>query len=224
MRLLKSLFYFLFLSTPLVAEVRYCNDPLFKVVADDPQLAMRTCRVASDARRELAACSVTIDRRITIKIGKDIEETLMHCLGLYRCGKDEIELLGPTAMSVARDNGGAFELISDQAYWDSILVHELTHAAYDTVPCPFQTCVATSEYVSYAMQVRSLPTDERALFGQTVELRGKPNHDAINAMILYMSPDRFAVYAWLHFQGRKDPCGYVSGIMNGDLYFDHEAP
>lgn len=224
MRLFKALLYLLLLSTPLAAEVRHCSDPLFEVEADDPILAMRTCRVASDARRELAACGVSIDRRIKIRISEKIEKTLLHCLGLYRCGKDEIELLSPSAMSAARNNDGAFELISDHAYWDSILVHEFSHAAYDTVPCPFQTCIATSEYVSYAMQVRSLPADERALFGQTVELRGKPTHDAINAMILYMSPDRFSVYAWLHFQGRKDPCAYVRGIMNGDLYFDHEAP
>ena len=74
------------------------------------------------------------------------------------------------------------------------------------------------------MQVKSLPEEERKLFGQTIQLRGAPTHDAISAIMLFMSPDYFTTLAWQHFQNRDDPCAYMTYIMQGDLFFDRDLP
>ena len=146
------------------------------------------------------------------------------CLGVYHCGEEQIEILSPTAMAAARAKKGAFAGVSDEALWESVLAHELTHAAYQRVDCPFQSCIATDEYAGHVMQVRSLPPDELERFGEKVELRRAPDRDAISAILYFVAPERFAKYAWLHFQSRPDPCVYMQRIMEGEVYFDRERP
>ena len=210
------------LTSPLVAETLQCRDPIFRVTGDDPIVLERTCHVAALGRSKLAACNVLLNRPIEIRVLERIKPASGECLGIYHCGEDTIDVLSPSAMSSAREPESAFAAISDDVYWESVIVHELTHAAYDVVPCPFSDCVATSEYVSYAMQVWTLPEAERPHFGKGIELRTKPTWDAISPLILFMAPNRFAVLSWLHFQARPDPCSYMQSIMDGNMYFDRE--
>jgi hypothetical protein len=213
----------LLLAPPVGAgETQICSDPFFTVTAPDPALAERTCHSAAAARESLRTCGIELPEPLEIRVVDAIMGSMGPCLGVYHCGEQEIAVLSPDAMSSLRAEDGAFAGISDMAYWDSILVHELTHAAYDAVTCPFSSCVATSEYASYAMQVRSLPPEEQAKFGEQVELRSKSNLGAMSAMIYFMAPDKFAKHAWLHFSSLDDPCAYMSLIMDGKVFFDME--
>ncbi|MDJ0638178.1 MAG: hypothetical protein QNJ20_05035 [Paracoccaceae bacterium] len=204
------------------AEPLQCADPLFRVEAETPDLIARTCESAAAGRRELLSCGITLDTPIEITVVDEIEGTLNPCLGVYHCGENQITLLSPKAMARARLPDSAFAGVSELPFWNSVMVHELTHAAYDKVKCPFSSCVASSEYAAYAMQVRSLPPEEQERFGKEVTLKSKPSSAGFSAMIYFMAPDRFAKSAWLHFQSRPDPCGYLSFIMNGDIFFDME--
>lgn len=127
-------------------------------------------------------------------------------------------------MKTARDNDGAFSRISDHALWDSVIAHELTHAAYQRVNCPFPSCIATSEYAAFAMQVRSLPSEELERFGRSEPPKTKPTRDAISATMYLMAPDLFAELAWRHFDSRPDQCTYMEWIMTGNIFFDRERP
>ncbi|MCK8462458.1 hypothetical protein MUY35_01175 [Aliiroseovarius sp. S1339] len=222
MDVLRNIVVSLCFAGQLPAETLNCPDPLLQVTGGDATLRARTCKVASGARMFLESCGVALRRtvEIEIQIVKTFDEQYTSCLGLYHCGENRIEILSPQGMSFARNKEGAFKLISDDAYWDSILVHELTHAAYDKVECPFFNCIVTSEYASFAMQVLSLPKDQRSLFGQTVTLRSKPSDDSISETMLFLSPSHFATLVWLHFQDRNDPCEYMQQIMAGQVFFD----
>ena len=222
MRAIQALLVAVCAANPIAAEPVTCADPSFQVSGGDADARDRACQVASEARGSLAACNVTINSGVKIDIVETLETAAADCLGLYHCGEDRIEILSPKAMSTMRDKEGVFELIEDAPYWNSVLVHELTHAAYDAVECPFTSCIATSEYAAYVMQVRSLPEDQRTLFGKTVNLKTKPGFEAISSMMLFLSPSHFAKIAWLHFQGLDDPCGYMGFVMNGQIIFDHE--
>lgn len=204
------------------AEPTLCPDPLFRVTAETENLARQTCDALSRARTTLESCSVTLATPVEIAVTERVDGEFGPCLGVYHCGEDRIELLSPTAMSELREADSAFGPISDTAYWESILLHELTHAAYDRVKCPFTSCVATTEYAAYAMQVYSLPPEQQARFGENITLKGDVHRSAISAMMYFMSPDRFAKYAWLHFEAQSDPCGYMGQIMDGKVFFDRE--
>lgn len=204
------------------AEPLLCPDPLFRVSAETNALAQRTCDAATRSHAILQSCGVVLETPVDIEVAPSIEGQIGPCLGIYHCGEDRIEMLTPDAMIRMRESDSAFANVSDDAYWESVLVHELTHAAYDSVKCPFSTCVATSEYASYAMQVYSLPEEEQLRFGETIALRGDVDRSAISVMMYFMSPDHFAKYAWLHFSARPDPCGYLKLIMDGKVFFDRE--
>ena len=210
------------LAGPLCAETRQCDDPLFTVEGQNPTEIERACGVAVDARAKLASCGVVIENPVLVELTDTMEDAPMDCLGFYHCGENRIEILLPKAMSKARSSQSAFALVSDDAYWDSVLVHELAHSVYDTVFCPFPDCAMTAEYVGYNMQVLLLPEDQQNLFGQNVRLKGEPTHEKISSMLYYLAPERFAKYAWLHFQARPNLCRYMRSIMQGDVYFDSE--
>ena len=210
------------LATQLAAEPLNCPDPLFTITGGEKTTRERTCKAASEARKTLESCGIALNRPIDIEIVQGFPDQYTACLGLYHCGEDQIEILSPQDMAATRDRDGVFEFISDDAYWQSIIAHELTHAAYDSVKCPFTSCVATAEYASYAMQVFSLPADQQPLFGKSVTLRSKPSQDSISGVMAFMSPDHFAKIAWLHFQNRDAPCDYMRLIMSGQIFFDRE--
>lgn len=88
------------------------------------------------------------------------------CHDLYYCGKYHIELLTEERLQEKQSEIELFSKLSPKVYYDSILVHELAHAAYDTVECPFgDTYTATSEYLAYALQLRFLSDEDRVSIG-----------------------------------------------------------
>lgn len=209
-------------SAPLAAP-RSCPDPIFTVRADDAALVARTCTAAEAARKSLASCGVILDRPIEIEVMDVLDEAMVDCLGLYRCGADLVMVLTPAALSETRDRDGSFAPLSDAALWDSVIVHELTHAAYDGTACPFETCAVTAEYAGYAMQIRALPPSERALIARSLP-PGEALADPISAATLFLSPDWFSQAVWRDFQTRDDPCGFMRSIMAGEVFFERGAP
>lgn len=221
-RILSSAMLHLFLAFPLAGETLRCSDPVFRAVGANPEELEQTCEAASRARQRLASCGGLIERPVDIHISDYLEGELGEYLGEYLRDENKIRILSHSAMRKARDKVGAFSQISDQAFWEGVLTHELTHTAYDGTPCPYQVCIATSEYSSYAMQVWTLPKTERDKFAPGVKPQGVPNREAINAMMLYFSPDRFALISWFHFNAQPDQCEYMRKIMRGDVIFDNE--
>lgn len=47
----------------------------------------------------------------------------------------------------------ALAIISDYAFFESVILHELAHAALDDMPCSFPSCIVGQEYIAYAMQI-----------------------------------------------------------------------
>ncbi len=222
---LTTFLIFCLAASPMAAdEGLVCENPLFRVEAENPDIASRVCESATEAHDSLASCGVHLSEPLKITVLDRIAAASESCLGLYHCGEGRIELLSPDAMAVRRKAGGAFAGVSDDALWDSVLVHELTHAAYEQVDCPFPSCLATSEYAAFAMQVRSLPESELEAFGKEVTVAGPPIRDAISEVMYFISPERFAKLSWQHFSARPNPCGYMELIMDGDIFFDRERP
>ncbi len=209
------------LTSPVAAEPLQCDAIAATVDAPDPALARQVCESARDARDALLACNVPITRDLTITVADRIEP---ECLGVYHCGEDRIEILSPAGVEAYREGDGVFADVPVDRYFDSILLHEMAHAAYDAVPCPFGTCIATSEYLAYALQIRSLTDADRVAILSDTDDAEMVTRDEVNPFVLMMAPDIFARKAWLHFSQRPDPCDYARQIMSGDVLLDYERP
>ncbi|MGR3321460.1 MAG: DUF6639 family protein [Pseudooceanicola sp.] len=197
-----------------------CADPMISVEAPD-DLAARTCAAAVTARKVLAACNVPLGREVRVRVTRDL---LPDCMGLYHCGTELIEVLHPDLIAVRTRPESPFAALDTDSYFASIITHEMTHAAYDSVRCPFGDCLVTSEYLAYAMQIAALAPDLRAPFTDLARAEGHVTAESLSRMTLLMAPGTFALRSWAHFSTRPDPCGYAGQIMSGTLLLDRELP
>ncbi|QFT92919.1 hypothetical protein FIU86_08695 [Roseovarius sp. THAF9] len=177
------------------------------------------CTAVTDALQTLRTCNVPLTHSVTV-IQRDTLKS--GCMGVYHCGEEEIELLTPATMEAARNPDSSLAFVDTQTYFNSILTHELAHAAFDAVPCPFDSCLATHEYVAHVMQVRSLPAADIARFEAAVDMDTPLSRESINPFIYLMAPDAFLRRAWAHYRQRPDPCGYIGEIMSGKVVLDRE--
>ncbi|MDT8326535.1 MAG: DUF6639 family protein [Roseovarius sp.] len=208
------------LSWSAQAEPVSCDSFDVRVNAERAQDAQLTCAAVARANQTFDSCNIP---PITRPLRIDLVETLKaNCFGQYHCGENWIELLSPSAMQAKHLPQSIYADLPNEAFFQSILVHEMTHAVTTDVPCPFDNCLVTHEYLAYVMQIMSLSPKARLQFLKGVDLDRKISRDELNSIIYFMAPDLFARKAWLHFTQRDDPCGFVGQIVEGTVLLDYE--
>ena len=202
------------------ADPRPCPGTGITVDAARPELAARVCAVAAETAERLARCGMPLGGPVEIRV---VGALPGQCRGLYHCGERRIELLAPDALAAARHPDSPFAAIPTPAYFESLVAHELAHAAHDGVPCPFGSCEVTGEYVAYTTQIAALPDAARAAF--LAAAGGKPARRAdLSLVLLKLAPGRFAATAARHLAARPDPCAYLAAIGRGEIVLDRERP
>lgn len=217
---LVSIFLWFATVSPVSAEVVTCDGPNITVIAEHSADAECVCKAARQAVAQFGQCSLPFPSHpLRINV---VDEMPTHCVAVYHCGEDWIELLSPSEMHIRRKTEGAFSSVETKAFFESVVVHELAHAAFDSVPCPFDACIATSEYIAYVMQIMSLDAASQSDFEAKFAFTRPISRDELSAMIYLMAPGRFAQKAWAHFSQRDDPCGYIALIVEGRIVLDVE--
>lgn len=207
---------------PCIANAGAFSCPEVDVTVEGgADLAPRICETADLALASLETCGLHITRPIVISVATELSE---NCVGHYICGSDRISVLHPDTLAQEIADSTLFSQLTVLEYFDSIVFHELVHAAYDEVPCPFPHCSATSEYLAYALQIRELSPDARTRIGFGEVPEEKVSGAFFSAIIAFWAPDVFARKAWTHLMQRPDPCAYVSDLAAGKIYFDTETP
>jgi hypothetical protein len=160
-----------------------------------------------------------LNSEVQITLSKDLGE---GCLGLFHCGKNKIEILHPDQLAAMKQSSDLFAPLNTLTLFDSLVVHEMSHAAMAQVDCPFASCLGTHEYVAYAMQIWSLSPQDRTIT-DAITLANTPVTDTeISAIYALMAPERFAVKAYTHLMQRDDACGYLQEIAQGRVRFDFD--
>jgi len=208
------------LAAPVWSTPTSCEGTNISVSTRSEAFATLTCDAVDKATVLFARCNMPpIASPMKIEIVRDLKD---DCVALYHCGEDWIEILEPPMMASRRNPDGAFSFLGLDDYYQSVIVHELAHAAFDDVLCPFGACIASSEYVAYAMQIMSLPPDAQMEFVKTSGLGRQVARDELSAVMLFMAPGRFAQKAWAHLSQQPNPCAYIGQIMDGTVLLDRE--
>jgi hypothetical protein len=208
------------LMTPLHGAEMTCMPSGVHVEATRSEDADRVCEAVQVAQSVFDGCGLP---GVPSGLRINVVENLRHgCVALYHCGENWIETLAPDAMQKRRLPGSAFEWLDIEDYFRSVVVHELAHAVFDELPCPFEACVAAAEYISYALQVMSLTPKQQKTFEERAALDRKISRDELNAMYLFMAPSKFAQKAWTHVSQREDPCAFLGQVIDGTVLFDRE--
>jgi hypothetical protein len=213
----------LVLAWPAQAELVFCDGVDVSVIASNAEDARLTCAAAARARALFETCNVpTITRPLTIEVIEDTDAIDAGCFGLYHCGQDRIEVLAPATMADKRQKDGFLATLPGDRFFQSIVAHELTHAAIEDAPCPFTACLIGNEYVAYVMQIMSWTQEQRRRLAAHAGLDRQISRDELNPALYFLAPERFAVKAWMHFTQRDDPCGFLGQVVDGTVLLDRE--
>ncbi|MFZ7089869.1 DUF6639 family protein [Primorskyibacter sp. 2E233] len=208
-------------ASALGAETFVCDNNIVKVETASPDLAQTVCTHTDTALAQFRSCNLPDPFPLGIEAVNSLEN---NCLGLFHCGENRIEVLAPDAMTALRLKQSLFNAIPTDRLFASVILHEMAHALYDQTPCPFDDCVATSEYFAYTQQLSGLLPQDLATIENQIDPEHEVSRDSINAMILLMAPDRFTLNAWEHFSQLEDSCSYWRGILHGQIVFDRVHP
>lgn len=209
-------------AEPLAADTEACpGGRVFTENAGDD--AGTICAHAAQATEQLRRFDLIVPDAVTIAVVPELRE---NCLGVYHCGTGLIEILAPETYVQLRQRSetAVFASVSDDAFFESIIRHELAHAALDAMPCPFDACPVGQEYIAYTMQVWFLPEIDQAAFEDAKPHDGPITRDMLSNIMLMMAPDLFAQRAWLHLQAREDPGAFIGQIARGEVLLDFEHP
>ena len=211
----------LLVAWPAQAGQIFCDGLNTSVIASDAKDARLACDAVARATTLFEGCNIpALTRPLKIEVIDQIDE---GCFGLYHCGADWIELLAPSAMAAKRQPNGIYTDLPIDRFFQSIAVHELTHAAMEDAPCPFPACLVRDEYAAYVMQMMSLTPGQRHQLAERTDLVGRRiSRDELNSIMYFMAPERFAVKAWMHFTQRDEPCGFLGQLVDGTVLLDRE--
>jgi len=208
------------LALPAHGETRVCDAANVAVTYQQEEHAELACSAVQKATALFNDCGIpSLSNPIRVDVVEDLKK---GCLGLYHCGEGIVEVLSPFVLQDRGEPDGVFAHLSTDSYFQSLVVHELAHAATDGLPCPFEGCLAGVEYIAYAMQVMSLSQEDQLVFEENLEMDQLISSDELNPIILFMAPDLFAQKVWAHFSQRDDSCGFIGQLVSGDFFFDHE--
>lgn len=210
----------IWLAFPLHAETVSCKNSVVSVNTQQTEYAELTCKAAEQAEALFELCNVpSLSNPVAIDI---VEELEPECAGLYHSDCDWIEVLAPPLIEAFLVSDNAFGFLSIEEFFQSIVVHELTHAALDDIPCPFEKCVVANEYVAYAMQIMSLTPDAQFAFVAQAGLDQPISLYEFHPVIFFMAPDLFSQKVWTHLSQREDRCGFIGQITSGTILLDQE--
>jgi hypothetical protein len=207
------------LSTTAAVAAISCGGVNATIETESAELAARICTLVESSVASLAECHLDVPLPLQVHVMQKLED---GCLGLYHCGTSRIDVLDPGSFASVVSSGGPFAAVPVGSYYDSIVTHELAHAAYDDRNCAFDTCPVNQEFIAFAMQVRSLSDADQARFEAWGLIEPSESQSYLTPMMLGMSPERFAAAAWWHFSTQDAPCEYVGSIVKGDVLLDRK--
>jgi len=198
------------------AEPKTCAATTVSVEAVSEMLVQQVCETVRHTRLMLGACHLSLPRNILVVVSDELSGPSQRCIGIYERAQSRISVLSPKGLHSVVDPLSAFADIEEQIFFESVLVHELTHAAFEYTASGLASCANNHEYVAYAMQMLSLPAHERQKIVATYDIASPIDPLLLNSFIAAMAPDRFAAIVWQHYSERGNGCSFIRELVSGE--------
>jgi hypothetical protein len=205
----------------LAASVR-CDGVNATVAAEERSDARRTCRAIEATHPAMQECGLETDRHITITLVPEITHQGAVCLGRYACETHDIEVVEPDHLRAALASDSILNRLDAGDLFDGLVVHEWSHAMLDEVTDDRRLSTADQEYVAYAMQLSTMPAEQRATWLKAYPTSSTLDPRGINGLVALIDPAAFAARSWRYFSGRGG-CETVRDIIDGRLSFRTRA-
>jgi hypothetical protein len=205
------------LATPPEAAQLPCPDDRVSVDSPDSASAALVCEQIEEIRPALAECGLEQAAPLTIHLVDHAGDSPF--IGSYAAGSNEIRLTHPDRLPEVLSPDHPFARLEPSLLFQSLLVHELSHAFLDQAECTRTRCVAEHEYVAYAMQLWLLPEDARMAVIGSPETQGMDPvaQESLNDFAALLDPLLFASRVWQHFSQPENGCDFIRRIESGEV-------
>jgi hypothetical protein len=149
-----------------------------------------------EALARVAQCHLSLPEPVLITVADTLPDSIEGCVGYFECATNRIFLRTPDAIAGSRDPLSAFPILDPKVQFDSLVVHELAHAAFQQTGCTAAICPENHEYVGYAMQMWALPDQARTAIVDRFRKHEPIDARRLNMFIAAIAPDRYAAYVW----------------------------
>lgn len=184
------------------------------------ELTIRACQAIKGMSILYAECGLLPSpdsHPFRMEFGVDIE--VESCLGAYHCHEDLIRIGWPEQLHDLLDAGSAFYALESSELFDSLVVHEVTHALLQRVRNRPARSFAEDEYIAYSMQISALSPASRKKLLEQIPAEQRLAIQDLREEALMFSPETFAVSAWDHFASKGNGCAFVKRILEGKINF-----
>lgn len=206
----------LLLAVPVAAAETPCADPLLTVEAGDKALASRVCAVADGFLASVGKCGLGLRAPVRIEVTDQVDANDPDCVAKFRCVAGQLLVVPPGRLAEIGTLDDPFAAIPTEAFFDSILAHELTHGlVFQAAP---DVTRIRQEYLAHALQIGALPEPVRAAFLADTAFEGPPEA-LISLPVLQYFPAYFASAAWTYFDSEGGLCGAVGQVIAGRTPF-----
>lgn len=113
----------------------------------------------------------------------------------------------------------AYALLPRAVLCESIIVHEVAHAIFWQNLGGRKVPRSAHEYVSYVVQIQTLPSDARTEFLRPFARTPRPDLSLFSDVLLAFAPHYFAALAYDHFSDPGNGCRIINGILSGETRF-----
>lgn len=220
-RLIALMVFAICISGPaLSGETRICSDPAISAMA--PREADRTmvCQMAVRAKLLLERCDLTLPKPVEFALVDSGDELEMAgYLGHYSPRNDRVSLLSASELIELLGEDSAFRALPEDHLFESIVVHEMTHAFIVPTECGRRICRPAHEYIAYALQIESLPEASRNMLLAAIPATEDRELSYFSSFLLDIAPEHFAVEAWRHFSMEGNGCEFIASVLREDVQF-----
>ncbi|SDI74626.1 DUF6639 family protein [Lutimaribacter saemankumensis] len=194
------------------------------VTAPDSALVERACAALATALPRLAQCHLPRPEPLSILVTDAILGDHPDCMGLFDCKANLIQVLPPSALEQIFRADSPYLRISSTLLFESLIVHEVTHALVYQAMGPDSGPRAQNEFMAYAMQYDFLPDAAREKLLEGRANGGTVTLESINGLILAMAPDAFAARVWFYFSRPENGCDLFGKLIRREMVFDGVHP
>ncbi len=202
--------------SPAVPGGYSCAQGDLTVFAVDRGLAGHVCDLAADVDPMLSSCGLPAGGPLTLYVVERINAEVEHCLGVYVCETEEIAVVSPATLADDDTLPRRYRTMAPETLFDSLVVHELTHARLSAALGERRISRVSHEYIAQAMQIAALPELARKDFLAGVPA-GNIDVSMLNEVTMLMGPDVFAGLVWRHFEGPENGCDFIRSLMEGEV-------
>lgn len=163
--------------------------------------------------RHRAVCSMRIGSSRPRVEETAIEVCGVDAFGVFDTKAQAIRLLSPKTCRKMANANPAYASLPFLKFYESLVVHEVAHQIFRSHLAERSVSLGTHEYVAYAFQIASLPSDLRQTFLKPLNTKPLDDLSPFVDLVLLMSPEIFGALAYAHYSKPGNGCRVLREII-----------